>query len=193
MEHDFPTANLGSSGRLLKAFAVTILLASQGAVVWAADASSPHASFSALDSEVQAIKAEILAINQEILLLEESFLFRPGEQLVVLVSVARDSGLNPTLVSLELDGDLLTRHNYSSGETAALTAGGVHRLYTGLLSEGEHRIDVYLSGTRSGNKTFEQQHSATISKTQGRSYLELQLGPGKKKHQAELTIRQWQP
>ncbi len=48
-----------------------------------------------LDGEIQAIKEEILEINRDILLLEELSLYPHGQQLVVLVSVANNSALNP--------------------------------------------------------------------------------------------------
>lgn len=193
MEHDFLTANWNHARRLLTTVVVAVCLTAPGSALQAAEVSGPHQSFITLDSEVQAIKAEILAINREILLLEESSSLQSGEQLIVLVSVAPDSGLSPGLIRLQLDGQLLREHKYSPGEVTALRAGGVHRLHTGLLAAGEHNLEIHLSGTRKGDKSFQQQHSTTLLKSHGRKYMELQLVPGKKKSQPELTIRQWQP
>ena len=60
--------------------------------------------FVELDGEIQAIKEEILEINRDILLLEELSLYPHGQQLVVLVSVANNSPVNPDTISLQLDG-----------------------------------------------------------------------------------------
>lgn len=193
MKHDFLTTGWKYPGRLLTAIVATVFLTAAGMDLWAAEASGDRESFITLDSEIQAIKAEILAINQEILLLEESSLLRADEQLVIVIAVAGDSGLSPVFISLQLDGELLTEYSYSPGEGTALLAGGVHRLYAGLLAEGEYRLDVNIRGTRNGKKSFQQQHSATILKNEGRKYIELQLGPGKRKSQPGLTVRQWQP
>jgi len=148
--------------------------------------------FVELDSEIQAIKVEILAINRDILLLEEMSLYPHGQQLVVLVSVANDSLINSERITLQLDGQTLTQHDYSRSESAALQDGGVHRLYTGRLSEGEHRLDVSLTGRQAGDKTFTQQRSITITKIPGRKTLELHLGPGKDRSEPGVIIRQWQ-
>ena len=73
-----------------------------------------------------------------------------------------------------------------------LQAGGVQRLYAGRLTEGEHRLDVSLSGRLARKKAFQQQRSVTITKMPGRKYMELQLGPGEEKSQPGVTVREWQ-
>lgn len=144
-----------------------------------------------LDGEIQAIKEEILEINRDILLLEELSLYPHGQQLVVLVSVANNSALNPDSISLQLDGKALGHHSYTGSERAALQEGGVHRLYAGRLSDGEYVLDVSVSGKQAGNRAFHQQRSVTITKLPGRKYLELQLGPGKNMQNPGLTVREW--
>src|SRR5210317_598242 len=85
--------------------------------------------FIELDSAIQAIKEELLAINQEILMLEEASRYPLGEQLVILVSSTADEAVAPASVILLLDGQTVSRHNYSHTERESLQAGGVHRLY----------------------------------------------------------------
>lgn len=146
--------------------------------------------FIELDSEIQAIKQEILAINQEILLLEDSSLVSQGEQLVVLVSITAGSEVAPKQITLLMDGETLSQHDYSSDETAALLAGGVHRLFAGGLTEGEHKLEVLLSGRQGPNKEFRQQRSLSIARSNGRKYIELELGSGGRKSGPALTIRE---
>jgi hypothetical protein len=148
--------------------------------------------FVELDSEIQAIKVDILAINRDILLLEELSLYPRGQQLVVLVSVAKGGPINPERITLQLDGQTVTQHDYSRSESAALQEGGVHRLYTGRLSDGEHKLDVSLAGRQARDKTFKQQRSITITKMPGRKTMELHLGPGKDRSEPGVIIRQWQ-
>jgi hypothetical protein len=148
--------------------------------------------FVELDSEIQAIKQEILAINQEILLLEESSLVSHGEQLVVLVSVAEGGAATPEQITLLVDGETLSSHDYSAGETAALREGGVHRLFTGRLSEGEHQLELVLSGRTNRDKKFQRQRSVAITKLKGRKYIEVELGTADRKSEPELAIREWQ-
>ena len=148
--------------------------------------------FVELDREIQAIKEDILAINRDILLLEELSLYPYGEQLVVLVSLATDSPLNPGRITLQLDGQTVSQHAYSASEGAALQAGGAHRLYFGRLGEGEHTLDVSLVGRVARDKAFEARRSVTITKMAGRKTVELELGSVDESSESGVTIRQWQ-
>lgn len=177
---------------LFKDCIVSMWLAIVAVPLHADELPASRLSFIELDSEIQAIKAEILAVNREILLLEEAVRYPQGEQLVVLVSIAQGSSLVPEQISLQLSGQPLSRHNYSANEVAALYQGGVHRLYTGRLSEGEHRLDITVSGRLGRGKDFQRQRSVTISKSPGRRTVELQLGPGDGKSKAVVTVREWQ-
>jgi hypothetical protein len=149
-------------------------------------------SFIELDSEIQAIKAEILEINREILLLEEASLYPQGEQLVILVSIATGDSVAPQRITLRLDDDTVSQHDYSVSEVTALHQGGVHRLYVGRLNEGEHRLDISLFGMLARDKDFRQQHSVTVNKSPGRKFMELQLGLEKNTSKPGVNIHEWQ-
>jgi len=148
-------------------------------------------NFVKLDAEIQGIKEEVLEINREILLLEELSLYPHGQQLIVLVSVAHDSPVSPDSLSLQLDGHTVIEHSYTVSESAALHEGGVHRLYTGRLRDGEHLLGVSVTGRKAGDRAFHQQRSVTITKTAGRKYVELHLGPGINPSAPGLAIREW--
>ena len=148
--------------------------------------------FVELDSEIQAIKQEILAIDQEIQLLEGTSLASHGEQLVVLVSVAAGSTATPSQITLLMDGETLSQHSYSDGETAALLEGGVHRLFAGGLAAGNHQLEVLLFGRLDTDKEFQQRGSLTLSKRSGRQYVELELRAGDRKSGPDLSIRELQ-
>ena len=156
-----------------------------------ADADGSRARFVEMDSEIQAIKEEILDINRDILLLEEMSLYPHGQQLIVLVSVATGSSLKPDTVSLQLDGQLVSQHGYTDSEHAALHQGGVHRLYTGRVENGTHRLLFSVTGERARGDAFHQQRSVIISKQTGRKYMELHLGTRDDTTSPGLTIRQW--
>lgn len=147
--------------------------------------------FVQLDSEIQAIKEEILGINREIRLIEELSLYPHGQQLIVLVSTAPDSSLVPENISLQLDGQLASQHRYSASETTAMLKGGVHRLYTGRVREGEYRLQVSVRGKDVRGDAFNQQSSATITKRVGQKYVELHLGLRAGSGKPELVIREW--
>jgi hypothetical protein len=166
-------------------------LTAAGVAAEADERSDSRERFIELDGEMQAIKEEILEINQDILLLEELLLYPHGQQLVVLVSVANNSPVRPDSISLQLDEQLVSQHGYSSSEGAALQDGGVHRLYSGRLNDGEHSLTVSVTGKQAKGRAFHQQRSVTITKVPGRKYMELHLGPGENTPEPVLTIREW--
>ena len=73
-----------------------------------------------------------------------------------------------------------------------MRGGGVHRLYVGKLTEGNHALDVSLSGRLAEGKAFNAQRSLGITKMPGRKTVELQLGSGKEDLHPDLTFREWQ-
>ena len=168
-----------------------VFLIGAGAASQTDERSDTRERFVKLDGEIQAIKEEILEINRDILLLEESSLYPYGQQLVVLVSVANNSPVNPESISLQLDGHTVSHHVYTGSEGAALQEGGVHRLYTGRLSDGEHMLKVFVTVKQARGQAFHQQHSVAITKVHGRKYLELNLGQGESTAKPGLTIREW--
>ncbi len=180
---------------LLTACVSSVFLTGAGAPQQADARLDTRQRFIELDSEIQAIKEEILHINQDILLLEEMSLYPHGQQLVVLVSVANDSPVKPQSISLHLDGHLLSRHDYTDSESAALQQGGVHRLYTGRLSDGKHRLDVSVIGQQLRGQAFKQQQSINITKAPGRKYMEVHLISREARPESGpehgLTVREW--
>ncbi len=192
MMHFLRTQCWQSVRLLFTACVAAIFLAAAGVPLQADEHPDTRERFVELDSEIQAIKEEILAINRDIMLLEELSLYPHSQQLVVLVSVAIGSLVNPERITLQLDGQTVSQHDYSASEGAALLEGGVHRLYAGRLSEGEHRLDVSVTGRRARDKAFRQQRSVTVTKMPGRKTIELHLGPGKQRSEPGVTIRQWQ-
>ena len=186
------TRSRRSAWRSIALLISTVALCAVAVSPRAEQAVESHERFIELDSELQAIKEEILAINRDMRSLEEMSLYPQGQQLVVLVSIAAGSGLSAARITLNIDGQIVSRHDYSEQESNALLKGGVHRLYSGGVSEGQHRVEVSLSGRRTRNKQFTERNSTTIHKTPGRKYLELHLGPGERKSEPALTIRGWQ-
>lgn len=147
--------------------------------------------FVELDREMQAIKSEILAINREILALQEVSVYPAARQMVVMVTVAERSSAAPERVTVKLDGEMLGDHVYSPQERQALLNGGVHRLYTGVLEDGEHRLEAVVTGAGVDGETVSAASGATFDKKPGRAFLELRLSSRQEGREAVLTIHQW--
>jgi len=170
-----------------------LLVGVAGVFLTGADAGSgdSRARFVQLDSEIQAIKEEILEINRDILQIEEMSLYPQGQQLIVLVSVADNSPLEQGTVSLQLDGKMVSQYQYSASEYATMREGGVHRLYSGRVADGQHQMQISVIGKQTKGDAFSEQRNVTFTKQRGRKYMELHLGPQADVKQPGLTIREW--
>jgi hypothetical protein len=147
--------------------------------------------FTEVDREIQAVKQEILEINREILSLEEELLYPQGQQLMVFVSITDNSPVDVYSISLSLDGQVVSRHDYTRAEAAALHNGGTHRLYVGRLRDGPHVVDVSLSGTATDGQQLLRRQSAKIIKRAGRKVMELNIAAGDKGTEPQFTIHDW--
>ena len=164
------------------------------AVAGSLSADEPNDSqrlFVELDREMQAIKAEILAINQEMLALQDVAIHPAARQVVVMVTVAERAATSPVRVTLTLDDEVLGDHWYSPGEREALSSGGVHRLYTGALADGKHRLQAKVSTAGVDGGTGTASSGVTVDKQPGRAFLELHLSSRQEGREPVLTIHQW--
>ena len=143
--------------RLLFAVVVScIILNGLQATPASADQTSSRHGYVRLDREIQTLKKEFLELNRDLLLLEEELLYPPDQQLVVFVSVTKGGSITPSLVKIELDGEMLAHHLYTDREIQALQRGGVHRLYVGKLGRGDHAFEVSLTGTERKDGEFQR-------------------------------------
>ena len=183
--------NGGSATGRFAATAVLLLLTAVTGSPSADEPGDAQRLFIELDREMQAIKSEILAVNQEILALQDLSLYPVARQVVVMVTVADRASISPERVTMRLDGEVLGDHLYSPRESQALLSGGAHRLYTGALEDGEHRVEATVSSAGSDGETVSASSGATFDKKPGRAFLELHLSSRQDGREPVLTIRQW--
>ena len=168
-----------------------IIMTGNGLALASDDKPSTRDRFTEVDREIQAVKQEVLEINREILLLEEQLLYPHGQQLVVFVSLSNDSPVNVNSISLELDGQVVSRHVYTPSEEASLHKGGIHRLYFGRLGDGAHAVDISLSGMGTDGQQFLRQQSVKIIKGAGRKVMELNIAAGDNGTEPQFSINEW--
>lgn len=99
-----------------------------------------------LDDRVQDAKSIALSIAAELNMLEERLLYPSGTQVSIYLSVARQAGVQPSAVAIQINGEPATNHVYSVKELEALQKGGVQKLYVGNLTEGSHELRVTVTG-----------------------------------------------
>jgi len=185
----------GPARRAFAGFHAAVLLSVVMMGAWPALANDNKATarerFTELDSEIQAVKQEVLEINEEILSLEEQVLYPDRQQLLVFLSLSGNRQANVRSISLELDGETVTRHVYTKSEEAALRSGGIHRLYTGRLSGGAHEVGAVLSGVNTNGQQFQRRQSVKIIKGSDRKVMELSISAGNNGSEPEFTIHEW--
>ena len=113
----------------------SFLLCLAGAHGWAQE--SDQQQMRGLDEQVQEIKSDVLSISEELSRLEEKLLYPSGTQVAVFVSLVEGDPMRLDAVRLQIDGQLVAHHIYSSKELTALRKGGVQRLYVGNVTTGE--------------------------------------------------------
>ncbi|MGD8925336.1 MAG: AraC family transcriptional regulator [Thioalkalispiraceae bacterium] len=145
-----------------------------------------------LDTQIQDLKKEILDLNRDLFLLEEDLLFPANTQFNVFVSMDIGMTFDLDSVQLRLDDKVVGSHLYTERELKALKRGGVHRLYTGNLTSGEHELVAFFVGK--GPKDRDYKRAATIKVTKGTDpqFVELKISDKESKHQPEFKIKVWE-
>ncbi len=107
-----------------------------------------------LDEQVQEIKSDVLSISEELSRLEEKLLYPSGTQVAIFIALAKGDQMRLDAVRLQIDGQLVAHHIYSSKELEALRKGGVQRIYVGNVATGDHQLDVLAIGKLKGGADF---------------------------------------
>ncbi len=133
---------------------------------WASDPRS-KASMQSLDQQVQDIKSDVLAIAAELRALEEQLLHPSSTQVAVFVELGPEQDVVVDSVRIWIGAETVAHHIYTHDELEALRKGGVQRIYTGNLPEGEHAIRVVVEGRRSAVGRFESSETFAFEKGVG--------------------------
>jgi hypothetical protein len=162
---------------LFRLVIVTLLVLSTS--VYAQNGSSgrsPEAQeFRSLDEQVQGLKEEVIKINREMLLLQEKLLYPSSSQVSVFVSLKSSPKFSLDSIELKLDDRPVQKHIYTFRELEALRNRGVHRLHTGNLTTGKHKLAVTVRGRTSGNSAYTRSASFNLKKTTGPKLVELKV------------------
>lgn len=117
-----------------------------------------------LDEQVQEVKSDVLSISQELSRLEEKLIYPSGTQVAIFVSLAKGDQMRLDSVRLQVDGQLVAHHIYSSKELEALRKGGVQRIYAGNVTTGNHQLEVLVDGKLEGGADFSRSERFTFRK-----------------------------
>jgi hypothetical protein len=143
-----------------------------------------------LDTQIQDLKKEILDLNRDLFLLEEDLLFPANTQFTVFVSMDVGMTFDLDSVQLRLNDKVVGNHLYTERELKALKRGGVHRLYTGNLTSGEHELVAFFVGPK--DRDYKRASTVKVTKGTEPQFVELKISDRESKHQPEFKIKVWE-
>lgn len=170
-------------GRLFALACLTLSVTGLPATAPAAEAPLPR--------DLQGLKGELLNLNRDIAQLERELLF-PSTEAAVVVSLEAGSALRIIDVKLLINEKDAGYHLYTDAELAALTKGGMQRIYTGNLPSGQHQLKAVIN--LRGAKGEETQRVATYSFTKGpqRKVIEIKPVLQAATSQGDVRFREWE-
>jgi len=175
---------------------MTMLVLSYSVPVFAADenpeAPTQRSTVTTLDNQIQDLKKEVLDLNRDLFLLEEDLLFPANTQFTVFVSM--DVGMTFELdsVQIKINDQIVGNHLYTEREVKALKRGGVHRLYTGNLTSGEHELVAFFVGQGPKDRDYKRATTVKVSKGPEAQFIELKISDSEAKYQPEFKVKVWE-
>ncbi|HEX9626630.1 MAG TPA: hypothetical protein VGA00_06805 [Acidiferrobacterales bacterium] len=174
--------------RFIAATVVMVLAAAASPSGWAEKVSKEQ--IKGLDEQVQEIKTDALGIAAELGRLEEKLLYPSNTQLSVFIGLAPKSKFRLDAVEIQIDGKAVAHYLYAHKELEALQGGGVQRIYTGNMTQGEHALLVSYSGKSAGGGDLRQSASFRISKDVGPKIVGVTLAAPGAADQS-IAIKDW--
>jgi len=146
---------------------------------------------SMLDKDVQDLKKEVMELNRDLFLLEEELLFPSSTQLSVFVSVDVGTLFGLDSIQIKIDDKVVSNYLYTQHERDALKRGGVHRIYTGNLKDGEHELVALIVGTGPKGRDYKRGTQLKFGKKLGPKFIELKILDDKQSQQPDFLFKQW--
>jgi hypothetical protein len=164
-------------------FAV-VLLAFSSLTAHSADAPAP------VSRDLQALKQNVLDLNRELTALEQQLLY-PSTQLAVFLSIDVGTPIRLVDINIAIDNKNVGYHFYTDQEFQALTKGGIHRLYTGNVTSGEHTLRATITGYDPQGKDYQRVTAYKFVKNAGRKMLELKVVDDVETRQHKFEFKEW--
>ncbi len=151
----------------------------------------PQNELEALSENIQNLKQEVVTLNKDLRALEEKLLFPSSSKYTFFLTVERGKFFSVESIKIKLNGTQVTSHLYDDISRQALSRGGVQKLYTTNLSEGEHTVIVFFTGLGPNNTPFKRASEVTLNKRSGEGYMEISIQDNGDIQEPEFLLKQW--
>lgn len=163
---------------------LTMLLVAAGGRV---DAQS-QAGFRDLDKRARILKQVFLKLNADLFTLANELSYPAKTRVTISLSIHTREPLRLHDVQLQIDKRVVTYQRYSRLDLDALFYGGIQRLYTGNLTEGEHELNAVVTGKTPNGREYRQSTSLVFYKKAGPKFLQLKVVKPIGKQQPDLRL-----
>lgn len=143
-----------------------------------------------ISRQIQELKSGVLNLNRDLSILEKELLY-PSSESAIFVSVDVGTPIRLVDINLTLDGQHVGYHFYSEQEFAALSKGGIHRVYQGNLASGKHVLEATITGYDPSGKDYQKTATHTFTKGPGRKMIELLVIDDLDAKQHRFEFREW--
>ena len=140
-----------------------------------------------LTREMESIKKDLLELRRDLVVLEEDLLFPASSQVAVFVGVDAGALFQLDAVTLKINGKEVTHHLYTQKQVDALYRGGVQKLYTGNVKQGENTVTAFFTGRGPAGRDYRRASSVTFEKTFEPAFVELKVTDSEENYQPEFT------
>ncbi|OUS27880.1 hypothetical protein A9Q98_08325 [Thalassotalea sp. 42_200_T64] len=140
------------------------------------------------DKKLQQLKSDLVSLNKDIHLLKEQLLFPDSTRLSLYVSLAVNQNFSLHSVKVFVDDDEVIRKDFTDRQVNALEQGGIHRLYVGNVSAGEHTLTAFFTGVDEESRTYKRGITKTIMKKGIAKVIELKINNNKDPSQVEFDL-----
>ncbi|MFQ5545140.1 MAG: hypothetical protein ACE5FE_04080, partial [Acidiferrobacterales bacterium] len=171
------------SKRLLVVWLTMLLVTAGGRV----DAQL-QVGFRDLDKRARILKQVSLKLNADLFTLADELSYPAKTRLTISLSIHTGEPLRLHDVQLQIDKRVVTYHRYAQLDLDALFHGGMQRLYTGNLTEGEHELNAVVTGKTPNGREYRQSTSLVFYKKAGPKFLQLKVVKPIGKQQPDLRL-----
>ena len=143
------------------------------------------------EQKIQTIKRQVLELSRDLNVLEKELLFPLESRLTVYLSLETGGFLAMDTVTLTIDGNQETQHQYSHSQLDALRRGGAHRLYLGNVEPGEHQIAASFTGKDPEGRNYRRMTQFVLEKAGDAKSLELKIIDSTALQQPKFSVKEW--
>ncbi len=140
-----------------------------------------------LNQEMESIKEDLLELRRDLVVLEEDLLFPASSQVAVFVGVDAGAFFQLDAVTLKINGKEVTHHLYTEKQVDALYRGGVQKLYTGNVKQGENTVTAFFTGRGPAGRDYRRASTVTFEKTFEPAFVELKITDSAEDYQPDFT------